>query len=605
MASNHALSPVPVGSVQLTPGLFQQRFDLNHRYLSSLTTDNLLVNHRFEAALWGPPEQPGNIHWGWEAPSSQVRGHFVGHWLSAAARVAMTAPDPVLRARVDEVVRGLGECQDANGGEWVAGIPEKYLHWIAQGRPIWAPHYIAQKTLMGLVDAHKLTGNEQALEIVVNGARWFSRWLGSMTEDEIDDLLDFETNAMLELWADVYALTGAEEHLDLMNRYYRRRLFDPLLAGEDILTNHHANQTIPEAHGAARAWEVTGEQRWRDIAEAYWQCAVTDRGTFCTGGQTSAEVWTAPGELAARLGDMNQEHCTVYNMNRLASYLYRWTGDPTFADYRERNLYNGVLAQQHPTTGMVTYYLPLRAGGTKTWSTPTESFWCCVATLVQANAAHADDVYFTDADGALVVAQYVASAVEVPGHDGAVRVRQTIEARPGDPGRADYRSVRPPRRPEAMVLELDVDCDVPTDLAIKLRLPTWLAGAPVLDIDGEHVELPGAPGTMHELRRTWDRAHLRLELPKRVVAVPLPDAPDTVAFVDGPVVLAGLCDRERRLVGDVSDPSTILRPHDERSLDGSWRESTYRTRTADPGIEFVPLHTIVDEPYAVYFPVVP
>ena len=107
----------------------------------------------------------------------------------------------------------------------------------------------------------------------------------------------------------------------------------------------------------------------------------------------------APGELSARLSDNNQEHCTVYNMNRLASYLLRWTGDPEYADYRERNLYNGILAQQHPATGMVTYYLPLHAGGRKTWSTPTESFWCCVATLVQAHAGHADDVYYTDDDG--------------------------------------------------------------------------------------------------------------------------------------------------------------------------------------------------------------
>ena len=43
-----------------------------------------------------------------------------------------------------------------------------------------------------------------------------------------------------------------------MERYDRPRLFERLLAGEDALTNMHANTTIPEAHGAARAWEVTG-----------------------------------------------------------------------------------------------------------------------------------------------------------------------------------------------------------------------------------------------------------------------------------------------------------------------------------------------------------
>ena len=100
----------------------------------------------------------------------------------------------------------------------------------------------------------------------------------------------------------------------------------------------HANTTIPEAHGAARAWEVTGDTRWRRIVEAYWRCAVTDRGYFCTGGQTCGEIWTPPFQQAAHLGDKNQEHCTVYNMMRLADYLLRWTGDVTYADYWERNL---------------------------------------------------------------------------------------------------------------------------------------------------------------------------------------------------------------------------------------------------------------------------
>jgi DUF1680 family protein len=597
-------NPLPLGAVKLRPGLFQQRFDANHRYLSSLRTENLLQNHLFEAGLWGPNEKPGDIHWGWESPNSQVRSHFVGHWLAAAARVSKVASDNVLAARVDEVVAGLGRCQEANGGEWVAGIPEKYLYWIAEGRPMWAPHYVAQKPLMGLLEAHAITGNEQALDIVINAARWFSRWLGAMSQAELDELLDFETNAMLELWADLFAITKQEEHLELMNRYYRRRLFDPLLAGDDILTNHHANMTIPEAHGAARAWEVTGEQRWRDIAEAYWDVAVERRDAFATGGQTQAEVWAAPGELSARLSDNNQEHCTVYNMNRLASYLLRWTGDPKYADYRERNLYNGILAQQHPVTGMVTYYLPLRAGGTKSWSTPTESFWCCVATLVQAHAGHADDVYYADDEG-IVIAQYVASEAAWASPNGPVRLRQMLESRPGDPGKADYRSVRPVRRPDAMVIELEVDCDQPTDVALGLRLPAWLAGTPVLDIDGERTELPNAPGTIHRLRRSWQQQKMRLELPRRVVATPLPDAPDTVAFVDGPVVLAGLCDSERQLRGDVSDPTTMIRPDAERAMDGAFQEYTYRTHGTDHGFRLVPLYSVVDEPYAVYFPVVP
>ena len=105
----------------------------------------------------------------------------------------------------------------------------------------------------------------------------------------MDDILDVETGGMLEVWANLYGITGNQIHRDLLHKYYRARLFDPLLEGEDVLTNMHANTTIPEAHGAARAYEVTGEQRWREIVEAYWKCAVSERGTYAPAARPAAK----------------------------------------------------------------------------------------------------------------------------------------------------------------------------------------------------------------------------------------------------------------------------------------------------------------------------
>ncbi|WP_427051260.1 beta-L-arabinofuranosidase domain-containing protein [Paenibacillus sp. TC-CSREp1] len=50
-----------------------------------------------------------------------------------------------------------------------------------------------------------------------------------------------------------------------------------------MFTNKHANTQIPEILGAARAWEVTGEVRYRKLVEAFWTCVVTDRGYVATG----------------------------------------------------------------------------------------------------------------------------------------------------------------------------------------------------------------------------------------------------------------------------------------------------------------------------------
>ena len=75
-------------------------------------------------------------------------------------------------------------------------------------------------------------------------------------------------------------------------------------------------------------------------------------------------------------------------MVRVASYLFKWTGDKKYADYIERSLYNGFLAQQNAVTGMPTYFLPLAAGSKKKWGSKTHDFWCCHGTMVQAQALY-------------------------------------------------------------------------------------------------------------------------------------------------------------------------------------------------------------------------
>ena len=390
----HPLQPLRPGATKLLPGLFQQRFDLNRKYMLALKTENLLQNHYMEAGLWGPRNRVDDLHWGWESPTCQLRGHFLGHWLSAAAYIAANTGDQEIKGKADYIVSELARCQRENGGEWVGSIPEKYLDWVVRGKHVWAPQYTLHKTLMGLWDMYAVGGNDQALEILVRWAHWFHRWTGQFSPDQMDDILDTETGGMLEVWANLSGLTGEREHYELLQRYDRRRLFDPLLAGKDVLTNMHMNTTIPEVHGAARAWEVTGEQRWRQIVDAYWRSGVTERGYYVTGGQTNGEIWSPPGELSSRLGFRTQEHCTVYNMMRLADYLLRWTDDPRYADYWERNLWNGILAQQHPDTGMIAYFLPFYAGAEKVWGTPTEDFWCCHGTLVQAHTIYTNHIWY-------------------------------------------------------------------------------------------------------------------------------------------------------------------------------------------------------------------
>jgi len=609
------LEAFPLKKVRLLSGLFLDRFNLNRRYVMSLLNRNLLQNHYLQAGLWqarfketkrnrnfDPGQVVGHvddIHWGWESPSCELRGHFLGHWLSAAARIYSATGDGEAKAKADAVVEELRRCQQANGGEWAASIPPDYLDRVAQGKRVWAPHYTIHKTLMGLFDMYHYGENEQALEILVNTAKWFHRWTERFSREEMDAILEVETGGMLEVWANLFGITARQEHRDLMDRYTRNLFFDPLLAGKDVLTNRHANTTIPEVHGAAMAFEVTGEERWRQIVEAYWRCAVTERGFFCTGGQTSGEIWTPPFRWAARLNDTNQEHCVVYNMMRLADMLYRWTGRIEFADYIERNLYNGILAQQHPDTGMIAYFLPLEAGGHKIWGSETNDFWCCHGSLVQAHTTHNAYVYY-EGEGGIAVCQYVPSELQWEREGGTVTMRQ---------GFAPPRNAHSPyasepevwHRPDAWVIQMSLHCEKPVEFSLSLRLPWWLKGKARIEVNGTAEAVSAGPSSFHTIKRKWNNDRIQIEFPKGLTASPLPDEPGTVALLDGPVVLAGMCDREWTLKGDLSDPTTILKPENEREW-GYWLRG-YRTAGQNPGLFFKPLHEIVDEPYTVYFPV--
>jgi len=597
--------------VRLAPGVFDDRRRLNREYLASLRGTALLQNHLIEAGIgeqaWHlrpsgdtPADRGLDRHWGWETPGSLLRGHFVGHWMSAAAREIAVTGDAHLRAGLDAVVEGLERCQREGDGEWAFAIPPTFLRRLEQGRDVWAPQYDLHKTLMGLVDVYLDLGDERALRVAHRAAQPLARWARGVGTDEFQTVLEVETGGMLEVWADLLAATGDATYRELLDLYYHRSLFDGLLEGRDVLTNRHANTTIPEVLGAARAYEVSGEERWRRIVEAYWESAVVRRGTFCTGGQTSGEIWTPPFAFAARRGAKTQEHCTVYNMIRLADVLFRWTGQVAYLDYIERNLVNGILAQQNPVSGMVTYFLPLEGGARKVWGSPTEDFWCCHGTLVQAHTRHSSLVFYDGDDGSLTIAQHIAAQAHVPTPAGEVLVDVGLldDARVVGPD-SNAGDAGDTHRPHASRVRVTIDSDDGVPLRVRLRVPGWTDGEPVVAADGA---VPVVDGFL-----TFDHAGGRtradVAFPFALRAIPIPDEPATVAFVEGPVVLAGIVDGEVALHGDAQAPISLLVADDERQW-SQWL-TRYRSVGRPTIIRLRPLHEVVDERYSVYFPIIP
>ena len=260
------LNRAPLSDVKILPGLFKSRMKLNEDYLMELDSVCLLQNFYLEAGIQLPGMQvvpdpaKAKLHWGWEAPSCQLRGHFLGHWLSAAAALCANEEKPQLRAKLDGIVSELAR-------------------------------YTMHKTIMGLKDVWDLLGNSTAIDILDRLADWYIRWVDSVQASNPDAVFSGEQAGMLEVWGDLYALTGKEKYKKLMDAYEGNALFDRLDKGVDALSDDHANASIPVSHGAGRLYEITKDEKWKRRMEAFWKTAVEDRGMFATTGSNAGEFW--------------------------------------------------------------------------------------------------------------------------------------------------------------------------------------------------------------------------------------------------------------------------------------------------------------------------
>jgi uncharacterized protein len=586
------LSNIPVGEVSLLPGLFRERRELTKAYLLRLKTENILQNYLLEAGVRidTPYEQ---MHQGWEAPYCQLRGHFTGHWLSATAHFAALDHDASAAQRAEEVVQGLKHCQDLNGGQWVGSIPEKYFEILTDGREwIWSPQYTLHKTMMGLFDAYRYTGDKEALAVVEHSADWFSTWTEKLIRDGHGDVVyNGESAGMLELWSDLYGATKDPRYLKLAARYSMPDLFRELLAGHDPLTNDHANASIPWVQGAARLYEVTGDARYREIVTSFWKQAVEDRGMFATTGSNAGEFWIPPQQFDRFLGSRTQEHCTVYNMIRVAQYLFRWTGEARYADYIERALYNGILAQQNPSTGLVCYFLPLQPGAKKVWGSETHDFWCCQGTQVQAQAMFEDLIYYQARDG-VTVSQFIPSQASLGSAGHQIRITQKTDAS-GD--RSNFARADDTTR---FVVDLAVSGDETGPWTLRIRQPGWAIGPAVVTVDGESVPAAVSKNGFIEINRQWTNSSVKIAFSKRVTQEPLPGDSQRFALLDGPVVLAALTDKEPELLAK----DAITPQYEHQYAEGrNWQSGHFLVRTRQGTLTVQPLYEISDANYCVYF----
>jgi len=518
--------PFPLASVRLLDSPFRDAMERNGSYLLSLEPDRLLHNFRKFAGL--EPKAPS--YGGWEARG--IAGHTLGHYLSACSLMYASTGDKRYKERVAYIVSELALAQRQRKDGYVGGIPDADRLWSEIGRGeirasgfdlngAWVPWYTVHKLYAGLIDAHRLCGDRQAKAVVTRLGDWAARLTRGFTQEQWQKMLVAEHGGMNEVMADLYAMTGRREFLELARAFNHGAVLDPLARREDRLDGQHANTQIPKVIGAARQYELTGETRHRDAAAFFWD-RVTQHRSYAIGGNSDYEHFFPVDQFPAHLSPQTAETCNTYNMLKLTRHLFSWEPSASKVDYYERALYNHILASQDPQKGMMTYFVSLKPGHFKVYNTPEDSFWCCTGSGMENHGKYGEAIYFHDVDS-LYVNLFIPS--ELTWREKGLVVRQET------------------RFPEQDTTLLTVTCREPVRTTLKVRYPGWARGVTVT-VNGEEQPVEATPGSYVSLTRRWrsgDRVEIRLPMSLRLEPLPHAAGTDggTYAVLYGPIVLAG------------------------------------------------------------------
>lgn len=529
-----------------------QRDETIELYINHLDNDDVLNQSRLLAGI--PSYARGMPGWG---PS-------IGQYLGAYTKLYLVTGDERIREKLMDLFNGWCACADAN--------PAVLDHGT----------YVYEKFLGGLLDMFEFLGVTEAadyISLITDHA--MKNFDPSIPRDGLQDHRmkgQIEWYTLPENLYRAYQLLGDEKYKRFADEWLYDYMWDKILAGNFDIGPRHAYSHVNCLSSAARAYMVTGENKYLDVIKRAYD-EITSTHTYATGGYGPAETLFAenpgylgdallsPFDFARRLGDLTYRNfagqtvarsdawgscevsCCAWAVFKLCDYLLRLTGDARYGDWAEQMLINGTGGQIPITRdGKVFYYANYFVdGAVKTTEDRRLSpdgrnhYWqCCTGTFPQDVAEYANMLYYFTED-ALFVSQYLPSEADAQFGGVAVRVRSA----------ADF-----PREPR---VRLRVDADRTVRFSLRLRVPAWANGGNEVWVNEERLSLPCVPNTWLTIDREWRRGDLvRVEFPFSLKFKPVDSKhPDIVALTYGPLVLAST--EMTLLEGDRERPEDFIK----------------------------------------------
>jgi uncharacterized protein len=559
-AGKEVVHEFPYGAVRLTGGKFKQQFDHIHTHYLALSNDRLLKVFRQRVGLPAPGADMG----GWYDVNGFVPGLTLGQYISGLARFGAATGDQACHDKARALVAGFGEFLARTNNPYAGPNAEK----------MW-PAYVMDKYVVGLVDAYRLSGSQQAKQLLPQVIAKCRPFISPVSRDRIgkkDPPYD-ETYVLSENLFAAAEVTGDGQYYDLAVHYLLNpEWFDPLAAGQNVLPTKHAYSHTMALSSGGKAYLATGKPKYKQALENAWRFMESQR--FASGGWGPEEQFVEPGQgkLFESLSN-SQAHfetpCGSYADLKLARYLIRLTGEARYGDGLERTLYNTLLAARTPDSdGGYPYYSNYGANAVKKYY--HRKWPCCSGTLVQGVADYVLNIYFHD-DDTLYVNLFVPSVVTWQRPSGKVEVEQTTNYPSADTSRLTVRAGG--------------------KFALKLRVPAWASGA-TISVNARVVERATA-GSYAVLERNWKTGDtVEITVPQPLRTLPIDDThSNVVALLRGAVLYVGLNPWAELAQTPVALPAA-LKPI---------RNESYVMNVGGKDLVFVPYHDVQLESYNTYF----
>ena len=513
----------PLGEVTLLDSPFKHARELNIETLIKYDVDRLLAGYRKEAGL--PAKAKSYVNW------DGLDGHVGGHYLTAVAMNYAATGNAECKKRMDYMISELKACQDANGAaypDWgvgyVGAVPNSKSIWstfktgdFKAFRASWVPWYNVHKMYAGLRDAWLYTGNEQAKVMFLKFCNWGIAITSALSDDQMQSMLGVEHGGMNEVFADAYQMTGDKKYLTAAKRFSHNMLLDAMSADKDNLDNQHANTQVPKAIGFERIAELSNDKKFGKAGSFFWE-TVTGNRTLAFGGNSRREIFPS---AAAGMDFVNEvegpESCNTYNMLKFSEDLFRVNPKAKYADFYEKALFNHILSTQHPDHGGYVYFTPARPRHYRVYSAPNEAMWCCVGSGMENHGKYNQFIY-THQHDSLFLNLFIASQLNWK-EKGIVFKQET-------------------KFPSEDQVNLTIT-KAASAFKLLIRYPAWVKeGALKITVNGKEVAFTSHPSSYISINRKWKAGDVvKIKLPMQNSVVKMPNVPNYVAIMHGPILL--------------------------------------------------------------------